>query len=62
MNMDDTQRLQLKKMIEVNNTEDHTGTIRKLKHSQYLISDIRTLQQLKFKHNGDLEKVHRSTR
>ena len=56
--MDDTQRLQLKKMIDTNNTEDHTDTIRKLKHSQHLISDIRTLQQLKFKHNGDTEKVH----
>ena len=56
--MDDTQRLQLKKMIEVNNTEDHTNTIRRLKHSQYLISDIRTLQQLKFKHKGDIDKVH----
>ena len=56
--MDDTQRLQLKKMIEVNNTEDHTNTIRRLKHSKYLISDIRTLQQLKFKHKGDIDKVH----
>lgn len=56
--MDDTQRLQLKQMIEANNTEDHTNTIRKLKHSQLLVSDIRTLQQLKFKHKGDLDKVH----
>ena len=55
--MDDTQRLQLKQMIEANNTEDHTNTIRKLKHSQLLVSDIRTLQ-LKFKHKGDLDKVH----
>jgi hypothetical protein len=45
-------------MIEANNTEDHTNTIRKLKHSQLLVSDIRTLQQLKFKHKGDLDKVH----
>ena len=56
--MDDTERLQLKKMVEANNTKDHTDTIRKLKHSQNLISEIRTLQQLKFKHKGDLNKVH----
>jgi hypothetical protein len=56
--MDDTERLQLKKMVDANNTKDHTDTIRKLKHSQNLISEIRTLQQLKFKHKGDLNKVH----
>jgi|UniRef100_A0A6C0IKB1 hypothetical protein len=55
--MDDSQRLQLKKMIEVNNTQDNTENIRRLKHSNKLIEDIRTLQQLKFKHKGDLEKV-----
>ena len=38
--MDDTQRLQLKQMIEANNTEDHTNTIRKLKHSQLGYIDI----------------------
>ena len=56
--MDDSQRLQLKKMIEVNNTQDQTENIRRLKHSNKLIEDIRTLQQLKFRHKGDLEKVH----
>jgi len=56
--MDDSQRLQLKKMLDANNTEDQTETIRKLKHSHLLIEDIRALQQLKFKHEGDLLKVH----
>ena len=56
--MDDSQRLQLKKMIDANNTEDQTQAIRRLKHSQLLIEDIRALQQLKFKHKGDLLKVH----
>jgi len=56
--MDDSQRLQLKKMIDANNTEDQTDVIRRLKHSNMLIEDIRTLQQLKFRHKGDLLKVH----
>ncbi len=56
--MDDTQRLQLKQMIDANDVQDNTDKIRELKHSQKLIEDIRMLQQLKYKHKGDLEKVH----
>jgi hypothetical protein len=56
--MDDKSRLQLQKMIEANNVEDHTELIRELKHSHKLIADIRTLQQLKLKCNGDITQVH----
>ena len=56
--MDDTQRLQLKQMIDANDVQDNTDKIRELKHSPKLIEDIRMLQQLKYKHKGDLEKVH----
>ena len=56
--MDDTQRLQLKQMIDANDVQDNTQKIRELKHSQKLIEDIRMLQQLKYKHKGDLEKIH----
>ena len=56
--MDDTQRLQLKQMIDANDVQDNTEKIRELKHSQKLIEDIRMLQQLKYKHKGDLEKIH----
>ena len=56
--MDDTQRLQLKKMIEANDVVDQTEKIRELRHSQRLIQDIRMLQQLKSKHKGDLVKLH----
>ena len=56
--MDDTQRLQLKQMIDANDVQDNTDKIRELKHSQKLIEDIRMLQQLKYKHKGDLEKTH----
>lgn len=56
--MDDTQRLQLKQMIDANDVQDNTDKIRELKHSQKLIEDIRMLQQLKYKHKGNLEKTH----
>jgi hypothetical protein len=56
--MDDTQRLQLKQMIDANDVQDNTDKIRDLKHSQKLIEDIRMLQQLKYKHKGNLEKIH----
>lgn len=56
--MDDTQRLQLKQMIDANDVQDNTDKIRELKHSQKLIEDIRMLQQLKYKHKGNLEKIH----
>ena len=42
--MDDIARLQLNKMIQVNNVADQTQLIRNLKHSQFLrqnINDIR---------------------
>ena len=41
--MDENQRLQLQKMISVNNVEDQTGLIRELKHSHILRDDINNL-------------------
>jgi dimeric dUTPase (all-alpha-NTP-PPase superfamily) len=56
--MDNAQRIQLKQMIDSNDVVDHTEQIRRLKHSQKLSDQIRILQQLKFTHKGDLDKVH----
>lgn len=50
--MDDNQRLQLQKMIKVNNVEDQTNLIRELKHSHLLQNDINALLKLKMKYNN----------
>ena len=51
--MDDKTRLQLQKMIDANDVQDQTSLIRKLKHSDLIIRDIRVLQQLKTKYKAD---------
>jgi hypothetical protein len=51
--MDDNQRLHLQKMIAVNNVEDTTDLIRKLKHSHILRQDVNNLIMLKAKHLND---------
>ena len=45
--MNDSQRLQLQKMITENNVEDQTPLIRELKHSNVLRENINTLIHLK---------------
>jgi len=56
--MDDNQRLQLQKMITVNNVEDQTGLIRDLKHSYILRENVNNLVMLKVKHFGNVEALN----
>ena len=55
--MNDTQRLQLQKMISTNNVEDQTEMIRNLKHSHIFKTEINTMMMIKSKHRGDEEKI-----
>jgi hypothetical protein len=56
--MDDNQRLHLQKMIAVNNVEDTTDLIRKLKHSHILREDVNNLIMLKAKYLNEPDNVH----
>ena len=56
--MDDNQRLQLQKMITVNNVEDQTGLIRDLKHSHVLRENVNNLVMLKAKYSNDPEGLN----
>ncbi len=56
--MDENQRLQLQKMISVNNVEDQTGLIRELKHSHILRDDINNLIMLKARYMDDVDGLH----
>ena len=56
--MDDKARLQLQKMIKVNNVEDQTELIRELKHSHLLQNDINNLIMLKAKYRNDQDKIN----
>ena len=56
--MDDSQRLQLQKMISENNVSDNTDLIRKLKHSNILRDDVNRLIMLKAKYMNDVEALH----
>jgi len=56
--MDDNTRLQLQKMIKVNDVEDQTNLIRELKHSHKLQEDINNLIMLKAKYRDDTSKIH----
>ena len=51
--MNEIERLQLQKMIKVNDVEDQTQQIRKLKHSKQLKEDINTFLLLKTKYNPE---------
>ena len=46
-NLNDSDRLQLQKMIKSNDVEDQTGLIRTTKHSQQLKDEIKILTNLK---------------
>lgn len=48
--MNDSQRIQLSKMINEYNTEETTDKIRKLKHSEKIQKDIQTFSLLKTKY------------
>ena len=52
--MDQTDRLNLKKMIQTNEVEDCTNQIRSKKHSQLIKKDVLQLLQLK-KEYGNLD-------
>jgi predicted transcriptional regulator len=47
--MNENEKLQLQKLIKMNNVEDQTQQIRNLKHSQIIKKDIETLLLLKQK-------------
>jgi len=53
--MNDSERLQLQKMIQANDAEDNTPLIRSLKHSKLIWADVNTILSLKKKY-ADLEK------
>ena len=53
--MDDNARLKLQQMIKTNNVTDQTETIRNLKHSSHLRTDVQTMVRLKHQSNGDAE-------
>ena len=56
--MDESQKLQLQRMITENNAEDQTELIRKLKHSVILRNETNTLLNLKTKYKEDAEALH----
>jgi hypothetical protein len=56
--MDESQKLQLQRMITENNAENQTDLIRKLKHSVILRNETNTLLNLKLKYREDVEKLH----
>jgi len=56
--MNDIERLQLNKMVKMNNIDDQTDLIRKLKHSHLLKKDIYQLLLLKDKYKEDLDTLN----
>jgi len=55
--MNEKERLQLNKMIKVNNVEDQTEQIRKLKHSSILKKEIHELLLLKEKYREQPDQI-----
>jgi len=53
--MNDSERLQLQKMIKTNDTEDNTVLIRSLQHSKLILADVNNILSLKKKYAA-LEK------
>ena len=45
--MNDQEKIQLQKMIQANDTEDHTEVIRRVKHSTSITQDVMTMLKLK---------------
>jgi hypothetical protein len=56
--MDESQRLQLQKMVNANNVEDQTQLIRQLKHSFILHKEVNTFLLLKAKYRDEPERIH----
>jgi hypothetical protein len=55
--MNENEQLQLQKLIKMNNVEDQTQKIRKLKHSIQLREEINKLLLLKNEYKDDLEAL-----
>jgi len=55
--MNKNERLQLNKMIKINNVEDQTEQIRQLKHSKILKEEINELLLLKEKYREENDKL-----
>jgi len=55
MDISDSDRLQLQKMIDSNEAQDNTDTIRHLKHSEKIRVDIQAFDALKKKHQRIFE-------
>lgn len=49
--MNEEERLNLRKMVAANNAEDNTNTIRKLKHSELIRSDVALMLKLKHEYS-----------
>jgi hypothetical protein len=58
--MNENEKLQLQKMIKINNVEDQTQQIRNLKHSQIIKKDIEILLSLKEKYQDKEELMNHS--
>lgn len=55
--MNDNERLQLQKLIKMNDIEDQTQRIRELRHSSKLKEEIETLIKLRNEYNDDLNTL-----
>ena len=58
--MNEVQKLQLQKMVAINNVEDQTSLIRQLKHSIILRNETQTLILLKAKYRSNIEEVKKN--
>jgi hypothetical protein len=56
--MNESQKLQLQKMITANNVEDTTALIRSLNHSGILRNNVNKLLELKAKYPTDESQLH----
>jgi hypothetical protein len=57
--MNSQERLDLKKLVDNSDAQDNTDTIRRIKHSQNFLDDIRTMEQLKRSH-AELRETSKS--
>jgi hypothetical protein len=55
--MNDNERLQLQKLIKMNNVEDQTQQIRNLKHSSRLREEVLLLNKLREEYKGDMDML-----
>ena len=55
--MNDNERLQLQKLIKMNNVEDQTQQIRNLKHSARLREEVILLNQLREEYKEDIDML-----